>query len=91
MRKFESFLLRKTIGNTGKIIFIDLAHVESPRGNIDISVGIKEKTGGLIGTNWRTAQFDVEDDFSIKEFTQTCQQFNIPCSTFCGENETYIL
>lgn len=91
MRKFESFLLRRTCGNPMKIIFIDLAYIEKTRTNVDISIGVKEKTGGYIGTNWRTAQLDVEDDFSIKEFKDVCKKFNICCSAFCGDNEMYIL
>lgn len=91
MRKFEDFLSNKINYSLDKIIFIDLAYVERSRTNMDISVGIKEKTKGLIGTNWRTAQLDVEDDFSISEFNTICEKYKISYSTFCGDNETYIL
>ena len=89
MRKFENFLYKKVVGNKDKIIFIDFSYIERVRKNIDISLGIKEKSGGFIGTNWRTYQLDVEDDFSIKEFKETCKKFNISFSVFCGDNEKY--
>ncbi|BAO05012.1 malate synthase G [Clostridium botulinum B str. Osaka05] len=90
MRKFESFLMRK-LENKDNVIFIDLTFAERIRENIDISLGIKIKNGGFLGTTWVTSQLDVEDDFTIGEFKNTCQKFNISYSIFSGDNETYIL
>ncbi|EKS4345133.1 hypothetical protein QB607_003137 [Clostridium botulinum] len=90
MRKFENFLIKK-LENKDNIIFIDLTFAERIRGNIDITLGIKTKNEGFLGTSWVTSQLDVEDDFTIEEFKNTCQKFNISYSIFSGDNETYIL
>lgn len=89
MRKFENFLKRKTEGIKDKIIFIDLAYAETTRGTLEIHFGIKTKVSGLIGMSWNTLITDVEDDFTIKEFKETCEKFNIQNSVFSGDIETY--
>lgn len=91
MRKFENFVTRKVEDNNGQILFIDLAFAEITRGIIEITVGMKEKVGGNIGTTWVNRQTDVEDNFSIQEFEETCAKFEIPCTAFQGDSETYIL
>jgi hypothetical protein len=89
-RKLSRFI-QYQLEDDKKIIFIDLAYAENTRGNIDIHLGIKEKVGGFIGTVWRDAQLDVEDDFSILEFQTTCEKYNISYSVFSGDNDSYIL
>jgi len=91
MRIFEKFLDNKIYGEKDNYIFIDLAYAENTRGCLEITLGIKENVGGMIGTIWKSMQILVEDNFSISEFINTCGKFKIQCSAFCGDDKTYVL
>lgn len=88
MRKFASFIERKR--EDGKnIMFMDLSYASKMNDTTIVAIGIKEKVGGWIGVCWNDHQLDVENDFSILEFQTTCEKYNIPCSVFSGDSETY--
>lgn len=91
MREFEKYIERHL---EDKILYVDLASA-SKRGDngriyLNLGVKIKEKYDfEFIGTTWKTVELDVENDFTIGEFQNTCDKYNISWSIFAGEHERY--
>lgn len=91
MREFEKYIERHL---EDKILYVDLASANTRGDNgrtyLNLGVKIKEKYGfGFIGTTWKTVELDVENDFIIREFQDTCNKYNIAWSIFVGDNERY--
>lgn len=93
MREFEKYIERHL---EDKILYIDLASASKRQNNgriyLNLGVKVKEKHNfEFIGMVWKTVELDVEDDFSISEFQNTCDKYNIAWSIFAGDNERYEL